>query len=362
MSASFTLGELAVRFGCSLRGDPQARVDHVATLERADAGAVSFLANPKYRRHLQKTQAGAVIIDAKSAEQCSAPVLIANNPYATYARIAQLLHPLPTATAGVHASAAVHESARIDPTASIGPLVAIAADVIVGARAVIGPGCVLLSGVQVGSDSRLAANVTLCVGVKIGERCMLNPGVVIGGDGFGIAPDREGWVKVPQVGSVRIGNDVEIGANTTIDRGAIEDTVIEDGVKLDNQIQIGHNVHIGAHTVMAACSGVSGSTSIGRRCMIAGQVGFSGHLSICDDVMVTGRTFVNSSIQTPGTYSGGLTHEEAGSFRKNAARFHQLDKLARTVRQLVAHTRLNAKNDAGEPSRDQGSAASQDDP
>jgi UDP-3-O-[3-hydroxymyristoyl] glucosamine N-acyltransferase len=182
--------------------------------------------------------------------------------------------------------------------------------------------------------------------VQLGERCILHPGVVIGADGFGLAPEREGWVKVPQVGSVRIGNDVEIGANTTVDRGAIEDTVLEDGVKLDNQIQIGHNVRIGAHTVMAACSGVSGSTTIGSRCMIGGQVGFSGHLTICDGVTITGRTFVNSSIRKPGIYSGGIPGEEAGSFRKNAARFHQLDKLARTVRRLAAQAGLNVKDDA----------------
>lgn len=342
----FTLGELAVRFGCALRGDPEARVDHVATLEHADASAVSFLANPKYRRYLQSTRAGAVITDAQGAQQCAVPVLIAGNPYATYARVAQLLHPVLPAVSGVHPSAVVHASARIDASASIGPLAVIEADAVIGPRAMIGPGCVVLRGAQVGADSRLVANVTLCAEVKVGERCTLHPGVVIGADGFGIAAEREGWVKVPQVGSVRIGNDVEVGANTTIDRGAIEDTVIEDGVKLDNQIQIGHNVRIGAHTVMAACSGVSGSTSIGRRCMIAGQVGFSGHLSICDDVVITGRTFVNSSIGKPGTYSGGLTAEAAGSFRKNAARFHQLDKLARTVRQLATRAGLSSKNDA----------------
>lgn len=340
-SQSFTLGELAVRFGCTLRGDPEARVDHVATLEHASLAAVSFLANPKYRRHLQSTRAGLVILDARSADQCPAPVLIAGNPYATYARVAQLLHPPRTAAPGVHSSAVVNASARIDPSACIGPLVVIEADAIIGPRAVIGPRSVVMCGAKVGADSRLVAGVTLCEGVEIGERCLFHPGVVIGGDGFGIAPDPAGWVKVPQVGSVRIGNDVEIGANTTVDRGAIEHTVVEDGVKLDNQIQIAHNVRIGAHTVMAACSGVSGSTSIGARCMIAGQVGFSGHLTICDDVIVTGRTFVNSSIRRPGTYSGGITGEDAASFRKNAARFHQLDKLARLVRRLARHAVLD---------------------
>ncbi len=348
-SQSITLGELAVRFGCTLRGDPDARVSRVATLEHADAAAVSFLANAKYRRYLQTTRAGLVILDAKAAEQCAAPVLIARNPYAMYARVAQLLHPAPAASPGVHPSAVVEDSASIDPSASIGPLVVIEADAKIGPRAVIGPRSVVMRGATVGADSRLVAAVTLCAAVQIGERCVLHPGVVIGGDGFGLAPDSAGWVKVPQVGSVRIGNDVEIGANTTVDRGAIEDTVLEDGVKLDNQIQIGHNVRIGAHTVMAACSGVSGSTTIGARCMIAGQVGFSGHLTICDDVIVTGRTFVNSNIRQPGTYSGGITAEEAASFRKNAARFHQLDKLARLVRRLAVHAGLDDKADVEPP-------------
>jgi UDP-3-O-[3-hydroxymyristoyl] glucosamine N-acyltransferase len=174
----------------------------------------------------------------------------------------------------------------------------------------------------------------LCAEVRIGERTLLHPGVVIGADGFGLAPERGQWLKVPQVGSVEIGNDVEIGANTTVDRGAIEDTVIGDGAKLDNQIQIAHNVRIGAHTVIAACVGISGSTTIGQRCIIAGQVGIVGHITICDDVIVTGQSMVSSSIRTPGTYSSALSVDEAKNFRKNAARFNQLDKLARQVGEL----------------------------
>jgi UDP-3-O-[3-hydroxymyristoyl] glucosamine N-acyltransferase len=205
----------------------------------------------------------------------------------------------------------------------------------IGARSSIGPGCVLLADVTIGADTRLVASVTLCNSVAIGERCVLHAGVAVGADGFGFAPDVGGLVKVPQIGGVRIGNDVEIGANTTIDRGTIEDTVIEDGVKLDNQIQIGHNVRLGAHTVIAGCTGISGSTTIGARCVIAGQVGIAGHLTICDDVFVTGRSFVNSSIRKPGYYSGGITVDEAARFRKNAARFHRLDELARQVRRLT---------------------------
>jgi UDP-3-O-[3-hydroxymyristoyl] glucosamine N-acyltransferase len=189
--------------------------------------------------------------------------------------------------------------------------------------------------VTIGADTRLSANVTLCNSVVVGERCLLHPGVVIGADGFGLAPSDGEWLKVPQVGGVRIGNDVEIGASTTIDRGAIDDTVIEDGVKLDNQIQIGHNVRIGAHTAIAGCTGISGSTTIGARCMLGGMVGVAGHLTICDDVFVTGRSFVNSSIRKPGYYSGGLPFDETRRFRKNAARFHRLDELARQVRRLA---------------------------
>jgi UDP-3-O-[3-hydroxymyristoyl] glucosamine N-acyltransferase len=204
----------------------------------------------------------------------------------------------------------------------------------IGARSAIGPGCVILDDATIGADTRLVANVTLCNSVVIGDRCLMHPGVVIGADGFGLAPSEGQWLKIPQVGAVRIGNDVEVGASTTIDRGAIEDTVIGDGVKLDNQIQIGHNVRIGAHTAIAGCSGVSGSTTIGSRCMLGGMVGVAGHLTICDDVVVTGRSFVNSSIRKPGYYSGGITVDETTRFRKNAARFHRLDELAREVRRL----------------------------
>jgi UDP-3-O-[3-hydroxymyristoyl] glucosamine N-acyltransferase len=343
-----SLGELAVRFGCTLQGDPDVRVAHVATLERADPQGLAFLANPRYRRFLSQTKAGAVVLDAKSAAQCPVAALIAKDPYATYARIAALLHPAPQVVPGRHPSAIVDPTATIDASASIGPLAVIGARTRVGARSVIGPGCVILDDVTIGEDTRLVASVTLCNAVVIGDRCMMHPGVVIGADGFGLAPSQGQWLKVPQVGGVRIGNDVEVGASTTIDRGAIEDTLIGDGVKLDNQIQIGHNVRIGAHTAIAGCSGVSGSTTIGSRCMLGGMVGVAGHLTICDDVVVTGRSFVNSSIRKPGYYSGGIPVDETTRFRKNAARFHRLDELAREVRRLsgAAEAADDAQEDA----------------
>lgn len=331
---SVSLGELAVRFGCELRGDPDARVDSVATLGAAHPGAVSFLANPRYRRQLEGTRAGAVVLDAESAASCPVAALVCENPYATYARIAALLYPTPPAPAGIHPSAVVAADARIDPSAHVGPFAVIGAGCIVGPRAYVGPHCVLEAGVTLAQDVRLVARVTLCRGVSIGARSLLHPGVVIGADGFGFAQERGAWVKVPQVGSVQIGADVEIGANTTVDRGAIEDTVIEDGVKLDNQIQIGHNVRIGAHTAMAACVGVSGSTTIGRRCMIGGATGIGGHLTICDDVAITGMSVVSHSITRPGVYSSGIPIEEASTWRRIVGRLKRINLLAERVARL----------------------------
>lgn len=332
MANNMTLGELAVRFGLTLRGDPDVRVSHVGTLGKADSGSITFLANPRYRRFLKDTQAAAVVLDPKLADECPVPALLAKNPYAAYARIAAVLHPPTVMAPGRHSTAIVDSGASVDESASIGPHCVISAGAKIGARVVIGPGSVVLENATIGADTRLVANVTICADVTVGERCLIHPGAVLGADGFGLAPDRGEWIKVPQVGSVRIGNDVEIGANTTVDRGAIEDTVIEDGAKLDNQIQVAHNVHIGAHTVIAGCTGISGSTTIGKRVMIGGQVGIAGHLSICDDVVLTGRSFVTSSIHKPGTYSSGLPVEEASRFRKNAARFYQLDDFMREVR------------------------------
>ncbi len=325
------LGELAARFGCELRGDPQLCVDRVATLRGAAPGAVSFLANSRYRRDLEATQATAVILGESDVAACPAAVLLAANPYATYARVAAFLHPRPPAVHGVHPRASVDPTAQLAADASVAAGAFVGAGVVLGPRVQVGPGCVLLDGARVGDDTRLVANVTLCEGVSIGARCLLHPGAVIGADGFGHAPDTDGYVKVPQLGSVRIGDDVEVGACTTIDRGAIDDTVIEEGVKLDNHVQIGHNCRIGAHTVIAGCAGVSGSTTIGRRCMIGGMAGIGGHIEIVDDVMIGGKAMITSSIHKPGTYLGSLGADEAKRFRRNAARFQRLDEFVRRV-------------------------------
>ncbi|MBS0395077.1 MAG: UDP-3-O-(3-hydroxymyristoyl)glucosamine N-acyltransferase [Proteobacteria bacterium] len=332
--AGVTLGQIAARFGLVLHGDPDLVVESVATLKDARAGQVSFLSNPRYRRFLAETAATAVVVDEASARECRAAALVSPNPYAAYARLAGWLHPEPPAAPGVHPSAVVEPGARIAASAAIGPHAVVGAGCEIGERAVIGAGSVLGEGCVVGEDSRLAPRVVCYRRVRIGRRCLVHSGAVLGADGFGIAQDRDGWVKVPQLGAVRVGDDVEIGANTTIDRGAIDDTVIGDDVKIDNLVQIGHNCRIGAHTAIAGCVGISGSTTIGARCMIGGAAGIAGHLELGDDVVVLGLTMVSRSIQRPGLYSSGLPAEEAGAWRRTVARLRHLDELFDRVRRL----------------------------
>ncbi len=324
-----SLGELAGRFGLTLHGDPALAIKRVGTLGGAEAGALTFLANPAYRKQLGSTRATAVVLAEADRAACPVAALVAKDPYLAYARIAKLLHPEPPATAGISPHASVDGSAQIGEGSSIGPRAVIGAGARIAAGAIVGPGCVVGAGSSVGEGTRLAANVTLYPGVRIGARGLIHAGAVIGADGFGIARGPDGWEKVPQVGGVVIGDDVEIGANTTIDRGAIEDTVIEDGVKLDNLIQVGHNVRIGAHTAIAGSAAIAGSVTIGRRCLIAGGVGIVGHVHLVDDVVVMARTLVTHSIEKKGTYSGSLGFDEQRAWRRNAARFHRLDAVAR---------------------------------
>jgi UDP-3-O-[3-hydroxymyristoyl] glucosamine N-acyltransferase len=288
------------------------------------------------------------VLDAASASGCPVPALIASNPYATYARIAQLLHPEPAVNGGRHPSAVVEEGATIEPSAWLGAGSYVGRGVRIGARTYVGPGCVILGDAVVGADCRLVARVTLCKDVQIGDRCILAPGAVIGADGFGHAPDKDGYVKIPQLGTVVIGDDVDVGANTTIDRGTLGDTVVEDGVKIDNLVMVAHNVRIGAHTVIAAMVGIAGSATIGKRCMLGGQSGIVGHLEICDDVALTGKTMVSRSITKPGVYSGQLPADEARSFRRNSARFQKLDDLARRVRRLEGSAGEATKEESDE--------------
>jgi len=330
---TFTLAEIAQRLGARLHGDGAVEIDRVATLHGAEAGAVTFLANRRYRSFLPGTRASAVILAQEFLSACPVPALVSPNPYATFARATLLIPPAPTLR-GRDPSAVVAAGAEIDESARICANAVVGEDARIGARVYIGPGCVLEEGVSVGDDSRLTAGVTLCGQVRVGRRALVHPGVVIGADGFGIANDQGVWVKVPQIGGVIVGDDVEIGANTTIDRGAIDDTVIGDGVKLDNLVQVGHNVQIGDHTAIAACVAIGGSARIGRRCTIAGAASLAGHLEIADDVHLTATSAVANSINVPGVYSSGMPIQENRAWRKNIIRLRHLDEMARRLSAL----------------------------
>jgi len=334
---SVTLGELAVRFGCELRGDPATVVDSVAALASAGPRAVAFLANPKYAAQLAGTRAGAVILDARSAASSPVPSLVVTNPHATYAHIATLLHPEQQLRAGVHAHASVAASAHVDASSEIAAQAVVGAGARIGARCFVGPGCVVEHDAVIGDDTRLVARVFIGREVRLGARCVVQPGAVIGGDGFGFANDQGTWVKVPQIGRVVVGDDVEIGANTTIDRGAMGDTVIEDGVKLDNLIMIAHNCRIGAHSALAACVAIAGSTTVGKRCILGGRAGLTGHITLCDDVVVLGTSFISHNIAKPGVYSSALPSEEAGTWRRIVARIKRLDAMARRLKAVEKH-------------------------
>ncbi|VAW76115.1 UDP-3-O-[3-hydroxymyristoyl] glucosamine N-acyltransferase [hydrothermal vent metagenome] len=330
-----SLSELEIELGVTLRGDGDTMISTVSTLEHGEEGALGFLANPAYRKYLAKTRVSAVLISEKDAGSCPVPSLISVNPYADFARAVRLLYPDQAMEPGVHHSAVIDPKAQIDPDARIDASVVIAAGAKIGKGAHIGPGCVIGDGVFIGEGSRLIANVTVIGHAQIGCRVTIHPGAVIGGDGFGIASVDDGWEKVPQLGSVRIGDDVAIGANTTIDRGALEDTIIEEGVRIDNQVQVAHNVFIGAHTAIAGCVGISGSARIGRHCRLAGGVGVVGHLEISDRVTVTAMSMVTRSISKPGsTWSAGTPLMENMRWRRNAVRMRQLDELAKRISNL----------------------------
>ena len=332
--AVYTLQQIADALGGTLRGDPSAEIHGLGTLQAAQPGQLAFLANPQYARYLADTQATAVLLTEDQAAGCSVHAIVLDNPYLGYARLSHWFDRAPRAEVGIHPTAIIDPSARVDASASIGPRVVIEAEAVVGARAVIGAGSVVGARSVVGADSRLWANVTLYHDVRVGERCIIHSGAVLGADGFGLANARGQWVKIAQIGGVVLGNDVEVGANTTIDRGALEDTVIGDGVKLDNQIQIAHNVRIGDHSAIAACVGIAGSTTIGRHCVFGGGSGVGGHLEIADQVQLTGMTMVTRSLKEAGVYSSGTGVEANKDWRKSVVRFRQLDEMARRLREL----------------------------
>jgi len=327
----YTAGELAGRFGLELRGDAATLVRGVATLADAEQDRLAFLSNTKYRGQPGATPAGVVLLASADADAtpATAAALVARDPYVAYARIAALFERPMDAAPGVHATAAIDPSASVDASASIGAHVSIGARSVVHAAAVIGPGCVIGDDCVIAAHSRLVARVTLVTRVRLGERVLVHPGAVLGADGFGIAMEGGAWLKVPQLGGVVIGDDCEIGANTTIDRGAIDDTVLEEDVRLDNQIQVGHNVRIGAHTAIAGCAAIAGSPRLGRYCLIGGGAGVVGHIEICDKVVVTAMSLVTHSIREPGEYSSGTPLMDNRAWRRSAARFRQLDRLFR---------------------------------
>lgn len=333
----FTLAQLAELLGAELQGDAEKTISGLATLQEADSHQLSFLANAHYRKQLEHSQAGALLLSAADAADYVGNCLIVADPYLAYAKISHFFDRTPQAVSGIHPSAVIAESALVDASASIGPGVVIEDEVVIGAGVRIGAHCVIAARSRIGDDSRLAAHVTLYHDVKLGQRVTIQSGAVIGGEGFGFANHKGVWHKIAQIGGVTIGNDVEIGANTCIDRGALSDTLIGNGVKLDNQIQIAHNVQIGDNTAIAACVGISGSAKIGRNCMLAGGVGLVGHIDICDGVFITGMTMVTHSITEPGAYSSGTAMQPAGEWKKNAVRFRQLDDLAKRMRVLEKH-------------------------
>lgn len=333
-STGYRIDELAQRFGLELRGAGTGRICGVAPLARAAGDQLAFLANPRYASDLVRTRAGVVVLAAEHADASPVPALVAKDPYLAYSRIAALFEHAPAPAPGVHPSAIVAVGARIDPSASVAPGCVIEAGAVLEAGVVLAPHCVIGTDCVVGAQSRLGAHVVLVTRVVLGKRVVVHAGAVLGADGFGIARGEEGWVKVPQLGGVRIGDDCEIGANTTIDRGALEDTVLEEDVRLDNQIQIAHNVVIGAHTALAGCAAVAGSARIGRDCLIGGGAGVLGHLEVADRVTITAMSLVTHSIRAPGVYSSGAPIEENRAWRRNAARVRQLDRMARRIAAL----------------------------
>ena len=334
---AFTLAEVAERIGAEVVGDPDAVLRGIGSLEHAGAGDLTHLSSAAYRRFLPETSATAVILTRADVAACPTHALVVDNPYHAYAVASTLFETRPAAEPGVHPHAVVDPSARLGHGVSVGPHAVIMADAELGARVSIGPGACVGAGTVLGADTAILANATLYHGVRLGERCIVHSGAVIGADGFGFAPDAAGRLQaIAQVGGVTIGDDVSIGALSAVDRGAIDDTVIADGVKIDNLVQIGHNCDIGEHSVICGCTGIVGSTRIGRHCILGGGVGVGGDgpVEICDGVTVSAMTHVTSSIDEPGVYSGGTLHGKTRRWKRSALRFAELDSMAKRLARL----------------------------
>lgn len=329
-----TLAELAQRFNGKIQGRGDLVIEDVASLDKAGPRHIAFLSGRKFHKHLAGTQAGAVILAPADAPAYAGTALLVDNPHACFARVARMLRPLPSITPGIHPTAVVARGTKVAPSAWIGPHSVIEGGVVIGEETQVGSGCYIGEATAIGDRCRIYANVVINRDCVLGNDCIVHPGTVIGSDGFGYAKDGDEWIKVPQLGRVIIGERVEIGANTTIDRGALEDTVIGNGVKLDNLIQIAHNVKIGENTAMAAFVGVAGSAVIGKRCTMGGRAGILGHLEIGDDVHVMATSLVTATLPRPGSYSSAFKAEPAERWHKSVARLNQLDDIARRLRAL----------------------------
>ncbi|MEH6467515.1 MAG: UDP-3-O-(3-hydroxymyristoyl)glucosamine N-acyltransferase [Porticoccus sp.] len=334
MSHCCSLSDIAAHIGAELQGDADCQISGLNTLREAGPSELTFLSNQTYRQYLAETIAGAVILDVDSASEYPGNRLVMDNPYLGYALASAMFDTSPVPQPGIHPSAVAASSTRIGDNVAVGPNAVLGENVVIGAGSLIGAGVTIGDGSVIGDNCRISANVSIYHGVTIGDQVTIHSGAVIGADGFGFAHSQGRWVKIYQLGGVVIGSRVEIGACTTIDRGALDDTVIEDGVILDNHVQIAHNARVGENTAMAGCSGISGSTVVGKNCIFAGQSGVVGHVTICDGVHLTGGTIVTKSLTEPGSYSSGTAFSKSDDWRKNAVRFNQLDDLARRLRQL----------------------------
>lgn len=353
----FTLAEVAERIGAVVDGDGGALVSRLGSLENAECGELAHLSSPAYRRFLAGTGATAVILREKDAVDCPTNALVTEHPYHAFAVASEMFDARPATAPGIHASAAVASTARIGEGVAIASAATVMADAVLGDRVEIGAGVFVGPGTIIGEDTLVMPNATLCHGVTIGRRCVIHPGAVIGADGFGFAPDPAGRFRmIAQLGGVRIGDDVRIGACTTIDRGAIDDTVIERGVKIDNLVQVGHNCHVGADTVLCGCVGLSGSTRIGRHCILGGAVGVAGDrpVEICDGVSVSAMTHVAGSIMQPGIYSGGVPHNTNRRWKRNILRFAQLDSIAKRLAKLEKRLEEKSKKKSEKSEKESG--------
>ncbi|HIF50107.1 MAG TPA: UDP-3-O-(3-hydroxymyristoyl)glucosamine N-acyltransferase [Thiotrichaceae bacterium] len=326
-----TLGELSQISGTRLEGDADCEISAVNTLGLAKAGEISFLSNRHYAQQLPQTNASAVILSEDDFKNCPTNSLVSENPYLAYAKIANYLYPKVKLSDYIDENSIIGSDCKIDKSSYISTNVVIGNNVVIDAGVSIASGCVIEDNVIIGENTRLFANTTLCHSVVLGKNVTIHPGVVIGADGFGMAQENGQWLNIPQIGSVKIGDNVDVGANSSIDRGAIEDTIIASGVKIDNQVQIGHNVIVGEHTAIAGCSAIAGSTIVGKRCMIGGAVAISGHIQIVDDVIITGMSGVANSIKSPGVYSSGIPVTESKIWRRNIIRFKNLDAILKKI-------------------------------